>query len=119
MSLTKEYAALVNCASDIENQLEVGIPFVRALYEANFISDDVLANFLAPRSMLTERGKARELVRAVTDAVKLQSKNFTKFLDILKQNEYDKVVKRLQSELEMQQLTESEYTSFFFFFFLQ
>jgi hypothetical protein len=98
---SRQYAALANCASDIEDRLRLNRCLISDLNEAGLISKRLYEVILSPRSLLTMRGKVGEMISVIKGAVELDPRNFNKFLDILKQNtECDGLVKILNCEHE-------------------
>lgn len=104
---SREYAALVNCAIDLEDRLILDKLFIGDLNKAGLISERISEYILSPRSMLTERGKVREMISAIRGAVERNPTNFNKFLDTLKQ--YTECEGLLKHEFERLGLKESEF----------
>lgn len=112
MSESLEYKTIVSCAKQLEiafSSLDRNL--VHFLNQEGFITQEVCDDILNPRSTLTNREKAGELVTGIRKKVELSAPKYHSFLNYLCQRgkQYEDIVnilaKRLSEEGIIARLT--------------
>jgi hypothetical protein len=102
-----ELKTLVFCTTQLEMAFAgADRELIHFLYCENFISDSVRDTVLNPRSLLSDREKAGELVKGVKKKVKEDPRNYYTLINKLKQNQsayYKPLLGTLEAEYECQQ----------------
>ena len=100
MTSSEEYLTMVTCASQLATALHSDRNIPHHLHAKGFITKDIYDDVINPRCMLSESGKACELVSGIRRTVERSPTQYHKLVSYLRENgdRYNDIVKILDEE---------------------
>ena len=100
MEESKEYCTIIKCTRKLEIALKSDRNIAQFLLQQGFITQERYNEVINPKSNLTDADKASMLVTAIRDRVELNTRNYRKLVDHLRQNiiRYGDIIEILDQE---------------------